>query len=724
MAPPGNETQNDIMTFLRRFPLLLLLACCLVPASAASQTDHPDPWAAPARGSWARSGAAAAGDVVLVSQGSGAEIVVGAAEPLNVRQAATFLAGDIETISGYRPPLVATPSPGKTSIRLVTLGNEPLPSVIDAARLRGQWEAYRVVTAPRTVWLVGSNPRGTAFAAYTLSERLGVDPLYHWTGYVAEHHDPLVLKATRFTQGPPTFKYRGFFHDDEDILPRPFDARGYPLVTGDVPIEWYRRFFETALRLRMNMVAPYVRVHRRYEVQQLASDWGLYYTSHHYDILVSNPFGMTTFNLATERGVRPDYDWFANREGLLTYWRGGVEENHNLDVIWPVGLRNTSDRAYTWPEGTTDADKARVFSEVIGLQTAMVRNALPPGRTPVFHFTMYSEMLDLYARDPAAFGLPDDVIIVWPDDNNGHMRGLPTDRGRWKHGVYYHLAYLGVNLSKQTTHIVAPVTIASEFQKTVEAGATEYMLVNVSELRDYVMGARMIADITWNAPAVYAAPAPAARFVAWWTQEYFPSSAGRARTIYDQYHALLDTPDKLWYASDAAMRLVDRLWRRVTGQPFAAVNADTLAVLRERLVRLDSALSAEAQTESTLTAAQQRFFSVDAGLGLRIDERQTRAAVLLADALAATDSMVMWRQVREALLPLEQLEVEFARAEYPPFDRWYHETWIRAAGQRNNPHRSYVVLRAFIASDGRSPPPPAFSPPPPAARANPSVRTP
>src|SRR2546430_11333377 len=90
--------------------------------------------------------------------------------------------------------------------------------------------------------------------------------------------------------------------------------------------------------------------------------------------------------------VRPDYDWFTNRDGLLTFWRGGVAENHDLDVIWPVGLRNTSDRAYTWPEGTTDNDKARVFRVVIGLQTAMLRDALPPGRTPTFHFTMYSDM--------------------------------------------------------------------------------------------------------------------------------------------------------------------------------------------------------------------------------------------------------------------------------------------------------------------------------------------
>src|SRR2546427_12749835 len=97
--------------------------------------------------------------------------------------------------------------------------------------------------------------------------------------------------------------------------------------------------------------------------------------------------------------------------------------------------------------------------------------------------------------DPAAFGLPDDVIIIWPDDNDGHMRGLPTDLGRWKHGVYYHLAYLGGNLSKQTTHTVAPATIAGGLQRIVQSRSTEYMLVNVPERRDYILAALVIAAI-------------------------------------------------------------------------------------------------------------------------------------------------------------------------------------------------------------------------------------
>ena len=253
-----------------------MLLCASVCGPVFAQSD---PWASPRRGSWVQTGPATLGDVTLAGGDNVCDIVVARNEASPVRQAAEFLAGDIEKISGKRPLIVESPSANRVNIRLVTVGNAVLPAIIDAQAMSGHWESYRIVTENSTVWLVGSNPRGAAFAAYALSERLGVDPLYIWTGYAPEHHDPLVLKRTNFSQAPPAFRFRGFFHDDEDLLPRPFDANGYPLQTGDVPLEWYKRFFETALRLRMNMVAPYVRVHRRYEVQKLASDWGLYYTS-------------------------------------------------------------------------------------------------------------------------------------------------------------------------------------------------------------------------------------------------------------------------------------------------------------------------------------------------------------------------------------------------------------------------------------------------------------
>jgi hypothetical protein len=662
-----------------------------------------------------QTGAPARGDITLAAKDAVAEIVVADDENSAVHQAAEFLAGDIEKISGYKPSIVSTPAADRISIHLITLGRGEIPAAVNAASLQGQWESYKIVCDGRTVWLVGSNPRGTAFAAYTLSERLGTDPLYIWTGYRPEHHDPLVLKRTAFTQAPPTFRFRGFFHDDEDLLPRPFDARGYPLQTGDVPLDWYKRFFETALRLRMNMVAPYTRVHRRHEVQKLASDWGLYYTSHHYDILLSNPFGLVRYNLAAERGVQPDWNWFTNRDGMIKFWRAGVLENRDLDAIWPVGMRGTEDRPFTFPAGTTDDEKAKTFREVIADQVKIVDDLLPKDKTPLFHFTMYNEMLPEYQRNAAAFDLPSNVMIVWPDDNDGHMRALPTSLGRWKHGVYYHLAYLGGRLSKQLTHTVTPSVVADQFDKIVKSGATEYMLVNVSELRDYVMGARMIADITWNAPAIYAAPDAAARYTAWWSREYFGERGEAANAAYNRYFATINTPDQLWAAPDAIQELLDRLYKKVSGQTYEPVPAATMDLMHTRNAQLQEALTAESRAENGMSLSQQRFFSIDVALGLQVAQRQTEAALKLEQAMRASDAARMWQLVREARAPLEQLEIELERGEYPPFDRWYQESWIRTSMSPQNPHRPYIQLRAFIASEARGEPlraPAIFGPPP------------
>ena len=291
--------------------------------------------------------------------------------------------------------------------------------------------------------------------------------------------------------------------------------------------------------------------------------------------------------------------------------------------------------------------------------------------------------------------------MVWPDDNDGHMRALPSELGRWRHGVYYHLAYLGGRLTKQLTRTMAPSTIAEQFEKIVKSGATEYMLVNVSEVRDYVMGARMLADITWDAPAIYAASQPAERYTAWWSREYFGGRAQAAEAAYNRYFAAIDTPDKLWVAPDAIEDLLDRLSRKVAGETYPAVDAATLALMQSRKSQLDEELAAEARAETGMSLSEQRFFSVDVALGLQMAQRQTQAALKLEGALRAPDAARMWPLVFDARASLEQLETELARGEYPPFDRWYHESWIRSALSQSNPHRPYNQLRAFISSEGR-----------------------
>jgi hypothetical protein len=703
---------------------LALAATCFLRLAAPAFAQE---WSGPVRGSWVRAdGLAQAGDVTLVAGSAGlsrasepsagesrglsraserpagesrdCEIVVAADEHTAVKQAAAFLASDIEKIAGYKPPIVAQPSGQRAAIRLVTLGgSRRVPSDIARPRLDGKWEAYQIHTSDNAVWLVGSDFRGTAFAAYTLSERLGIDPLYLWTGYMPAKQSALVLKPTDFIADPPTFKYRGFFHDDEDILPRPFDENGYPLQTGTVPRIWYERFFETALRLRMNMVAPYVRVQRPFEIQKMASDWGLIYTSHHYDTLVSNPWGFQRFGLAAARKAGTDWDWFNNRDGLLNFWRGGVLENRDLDVYWPVGLRGTQDRSYTFPDGTSDEVKNKAYREAIDAQVDMVKRLLPKGKTPLFHFTLYTEMLPQYLT--GKLDVPPEVTIVWTDDNDGRMRALPKAKDQWKHGVYYHLAYFSTNTqrTKQISHLITPMRVEEEFRKIVDAGATEYMLVNVSELREFVMEARMLAEITWDAKTALAKPDAASRYVDWWSREYFgDNAAADVARSYRGYYQVLPSWDQIAIGGNAVVQALTALEAKLSNKPLPPAAPDALSSLEQRSAAYRALIDTVDATAGKLAGDRLQFFFEHVTFPLLIDARQTAAATKLRAALTETDPTAARRWSLQAFDDLQALEDDIRRAERAPFENWYRKSWIRDDNSPYNVHRAYQRTLSFL----------------------------
>jgi hypothetical protein len=672
----------------------LLIGVLCAPASLQAKL-----WDAPLRGSWL-----AAEDepdaLILASRRGAADIVVAPEAHTAVRQAARFLARDLQTLSGRKPRIVAQARKGHVAIHLVTAGTAPSPAELDAQTLLGQWESHRIRTVGNALWLLGANPRGTAFAAYTLSERLGIDPLHHWTGYEPARVKVLRAKAIDYEAGEPTFKYRGLFHDDEDTLPEPLDGNGYPQYAGGTidPV-WYERFFETALRLRLNQVAPFTRADRPFAVQQLASDWGLIYTSHHYDILLSNPFGYERFGLAEQRGIQGDYDWSSNRQGIEAYWQAGVEENKDLDVIWPVGLRGTADTAYRFPKGTTQDEKNRVFVSAIRDQVALTKRLVKADSAPVFHFTLYGEMLTDYQT--GEFDFPEDVILVWNDTGDGIMRALPEKLGRWQHGIYYHLAYYG-QYTKQTHHTVRPDRIEAEFRKIADSGATRYLLLNVSELREHVMNTRFIADISWDAKDAFAESDAASRFVAWWSREYFgKAAAADARAAYTNYFDILHSHDQITQGNISLHRALDIFSFRLRGDHHVHYTLDDLQKLEDlqaRIARYDEALATAARAEQAMSPQQQRFFFENLTLGLLMDYYPSRAAALVNQGFRKYPDADALANVNEALAVLEKLEKALARAERPPFQNWYRPTWIRRRDSWTNPHYGYQRVKDYLDS--------------------------
>ncbi len=76
-------------------------------------------------------------------------------------------------------------------------------------------------------------------------------------------------------------------------------------------------------------------------------------------------------------------------------------------------------------------DQRRILAEEVGAAAA-----------PQI-FIPYKEVLDLYN---AGVRVPEDITLVWPDDNHGNMRQMPTgteQRRPGGNGLYYHISYWG-----------------------------------------------------------------------------------------------------------------------------------------------------------------------------------------------------------------------------------------------------------------------------------------
>src|SRR5438874_2324737 len=164
--------------------VLAIVVLVLAPTALAQE------WSQLLRGSWVREGPAQADDAIIADGNGVCDIVVPDSENSAVKQAAAFLAGDIEKITGKRPAIVAKSRDEHRGINIYTA---PLGSTRWIFSFEpGAWEAFDIRTSAGQIYVNGSDFRGTAFAAYTLSERLGIDPLYHWTGYAPVRRATLV----------------------------------------------------------------------------------------------------------------------------------------------------------------------------------------------------------------------------------------------------------------------------------------------------------------------------------------------------------------------------------------------------------------------------------------------------------------------------------------------------------------------------------------------------
>ena len=484
-------------TFGLVFAVLAAVLCG--PAVAASERDGPRPLVS----------ASVVGGFPLVVDGHAAAIVSDPADAPVVAHAATDLSADIAAVTGVRPSVEAAAEPvGKTLVVIGTLGKNRLidrmvaARKLDVGRLSGAWESFLIATVEgplpgieRALVIVGSDRRGAAFGAYELSEAMGVSPWTWWADVKPRRRDALVVAPETRRFGPPSVRYRGLFINDEDWGLTPWAAQTFEPGKGNIGPKTYAQVFRLLLRLKANTLWPAMhKVSAPFnsdpENARLADEYAIVMGSSHAEPMQRNNVGEWKQDPAR-------FNYAANPDGVRAYWEERVRSNARYGNLWTLGMRGIHDSGIVGAE--TPAGKVALLDRIIADQRALLRDNVNPDlkRVPQV-FTPYKEVLDLYR---GGLKVPDDVTIVWPDDNFGYIRQFPNDAERARSGgtgVYYHLSYLGAPLSYLWLSTTPPALVQEEMTRAYDLGARRLWIANVGDIKPAEIDISLFMEMAWD----------------------------------------------------------------------------------------------------------------------------------------------------------------------------------------------------------------------------------
>ena len=101
-----------------------------------------------------------------------------------VRLAVKDFMGDLLAVSGCPGTITPSWESGENNVAVGTVTNPALrerldEDGVDVSGIEGKWEHFLLETRGDTLYLVGSDERGTMWAVYECSRRvLGIDPMY------------------------------------------------------------------------------------------------------------------------------------------------------------------------------------------------------------------------------------------------------------------------------------------------------------------------------------------------------------------------------------------------------------------------------------------------------------------------------------------------------------------------------------------------------------------
>jgi len=481
------------------------------------------------------------GNFCISDAGKVAPIVADPNDFPGVTRAAGDLAADIGRVSGM--PAVLVRSTGELSGPPILVGTLGKSSVIDGlvksgkldvAAIRGQWESYiiQVVINPlpgidQALVIAGSDKRGTIYGIYDVSENIGVSPWYWWADVPTVHHDSVCVALPHIVQGPPAVKYRGIFINDEAPAMSGWTKEKF----GGFNSKMYTHMFELLLRLRANYLWPAMWSSAFNEDDpadpRLADEYGIVMGTSHHEPMIR---AQGEFD---HRFKSDQWDYMNHPDAMENFWREGVRRNRNYENIYTLGMRGRND-SLMLPHASADENSA-ILDKIITRQRQILAQEVNPDIEHIPQvLALYKEVQEYYEH---GMHVPDDVTLLWSDDNFGNLRRVPTLEERKRAGgagIYYHFDYVGGPRSYTWLNTNPLPKIQEQMNLAYQYGASRIWIVNVGDLKPMELPTEFFLTMAWE-PNAMTSDKVGSFTQQWATREFGPANADKIADVVSKY---------------------------------------------------------------------------------------------------------------------------------------------------------------------------------------------
>lgn len=414
-----------------------------------------------------------------------------------VQTALQLFARDYETV--FSAP--ATISVNHGGIIVGTVDKSPLIAAtgVDISDLKSKNQAFLISALPGGRLLVaGSDSPGTAYGIMELSRLIGVSPWEWWADVTPEKKEAFHLAADYKMVQSPSVEYRGIFINDEDWGLMPWSSLNYEpwYKPGRIGPQTNERIFELLLRLRANTYWPAmhecsVPFFLTPGNREAAEKFGIYIGGSHCE-----PMACSTAGEWSRRG-KGDYDYVKNSSSVCHFWEERLKEVSEQEILYTVGMRGVHDGQMQGAK-TVEEQKA-VLERVLKDQRDLLRKYVNKDVEAIPQvFIPYKEVLDIYR---AGLEVPEDVTLMWCDDNYGYIKHFPTEVERTRkggNGVYYHVSYWGRPHDYLWLGTFSPALLYQQMKEAYDRGIQKIWILNVGDIKPIEYQTELFLDMAWN----------------------------------------------------------------------------------------------------------------------------------------------------------------------------------------------------------------------------------